>query len=130
MSPFDYSKFVSEMTSKDSGWADALNDALRGRLFLCALWMEALLAVKMVRGSGTRLRMETLPNGRDGFLLEISRECRVSFHLTPPNGVTVQVKAIGCHVGFDHDVGAPESMEEMRELAQKEIKAAIAVIVS
>lgn len=131
MAPFDYAKFVSEMTSaKDLGWAESLEASLRGRLFLCALWMEALLAVKMARASGTRLHMEALAKGRDGFLLELTRDCWISFHLIPTNGTTIEVKAIGCHLGFEHDAEAPKSMEEMRALAREEIKAAIAVLVS
>lgn len=130
MTPFDYAKFTSEMMGSDPGWAESLEVALRGRLFLCALWMEGLLATKMVRGNGTKLRMELLPGDADGFLLEITRDCWIKFHLTPPNRATVKVDAIGCAMGFSHTVDAPISMDGMRELAQKEIKAALAVLVS
>lgn len=130
MAPFDYAQFASEMVGADSGWADSLEAALRGRLFLCALWMEALLAVKMVRGSGTRLRMEALGQSQDGFLLEISRDRWVKFQLIPTHGTRVEVKTVGCHLGFEHDLEAPASMEAMRPLAQQEIKAAVAVLVS
>jgi hypothetical protein len=130
MAPFDYAKFVSEMTGSDTGWAAPLEASLKGKLFLCALWMEALLAVKMVRGNGTRLRMEPLPSSRDGFLLELSRDCWISFHLVPANSTTVEIKSIGCHMGFDHVIVSPEQMDKMRDVARDEIKAAIAVLVS
>ena len=126
VAPFDYGTYGQTLV-QSAEIPQVVQDALRGKLFLCAVWGEALLAVKMLSGKSIPLRIELLGGGRDGFLLEQTRERWMSFSL-PLNADKIVVECVGCQPAIQHDTQAPTDINQMRGAAEHEIRAALAVL--
>ena len=122
MHPFDYESFAAALVV--AGPPDErLHVALRGKLLLCELWSEAIIATHMLRGRG--LSMVPIVDGRDGFMLE-TRSGRVVFSL-PLYGDFVKVENHSA-LGGEHRIPAPTELEAMKVQARSEIKAALSIL--
>lgn len=130
MSDFDYASFAAALAAKNNGITARAQSAFRARLFMVALWAEAMDAVAQIRHAtpGSPLELDEVGGACDGLM--IRRDLVRCVHLER-HGDRVRFWTAGLYPGLNYFVELPQhNSDEMRAAAAREVRAAIGALLS
>ena|SRR3990167_563912 len=130
MSDFDYANFAAGLSAKNNGITERAQNAFRARVFMVALWAEAMNAVAQIRHAtpGSPLELDEVGGTCDG--LAIRRDLVRCVYLERV-GDRVRLWTAGLYPGLNYYIDLPHhGPDDVRATATREVRAAIGALLS